>query len=180
MSRRFARPYAKALLDSAGTTESAVVAREELARFVEAAHRVPEIKRMAANPAVPRQVKDEILRDLSARIGIGPLVRSLLELLVHNYRLSQVEEVLDAIDQVLDRRLGVVRADVTTAHPLTPEQERRLRATLESMLEQKVKLTLGIDRKLIAGFVARVGSHRYDASLNGQIDRVAETLAEGS
>jgi ribosomal protein L44E len=29
------------------------------------------------------------------------------------------------------------------------------------------------------GFVARVGSYRYDASLNGQIERLAQTLADG-
>ena len=180
MSRRFARPYAKALLDGAGTTENAVRARDELALFVDAARRVPEIKKMASNPAVPRRVKEEVLREIAARLGIGPLVRSLIELLERNYRLTQVDEVLDAVDLILDRRLGVVRAEVTTAHPLTDEQERRLRSTLESMLEQKVKLTLGLDPKLIAGFVARVGSLRYDASLNGQIERLAQTLADGN
>ena len=117
MSRRFARPYAKALLDSAGTTESAVRARDELARFVDAARRVPEIKKMASNPAVPRRVKEEVLREIAARLAIGPLVRSLIELLERNYRLTQVDEVLDTVDQILDRRLGVVRAEVTTAHP---------------------------------------------------------------
>jgi F-type H+-transporting ATPase subunit delta len=180
MSGRFARPYAKALIDSAGTTESAVGARDELARFVEATHRVPEIKKMASNPGVPRRVKEEVLREIAARLGIGPLVRSLLELLGRNYRITQVDDVLAAVDQTLDRRLGVVRAEVTTAHGLTDDQERRLRATLESMLEQQVKLTLALDPKLIAGFVARIGSRRYDASLNGQIERLAQTLAEGS
>jgi F-type H+-transporting ATPase subunit delta len=180
MSRRFARPYAKALLDAAGTTGSAVEMREELARFVDVTRRVPEIQKMAQNPAVPRRVKEEVLREIAARLAIGPLVRSLIELLERNYRLGQVAEVLDAIDQILDRRLGVVRADVVTAHPLSAEQEQRLRATLESMLEQQVKLTLGQDKRLIAGFVARIGSRRYDASLNGQIDRLADTLAEGT
>jgi F-type H+-transporting ATPase subunit delta len=178
MSRRFARPYAKALFDSAGTTENAAKARDELARFVDATRRVPEIQKMASNPGVPRRVKEEILREIGARLGIGPLVRSLIELLERNYRLAQVDDVLDAVDQTLDRRLGVVRAEVTTAHALDPDQERRLRATLESMLEQKVKLTLSTDPRLIAGFVARVGSRRYDASLDGQIDRLAQTLAE--
>jgi F-type H+-transporting ATPase subunit delta len=180
MSRRFARPYAKALLDSAGTTENAVRARDELARFVEAARRVPEIKKMASNPGVPRRVKEEVLREIAARLAIGPLVRSLIELLERNYRLTQVDQVLDIVDQLLDRRLGVVRAEVTTAHPVTEEQKLRLRSTLESILEQQVKLTLELDSKLIAGFVARVGSRRYDASLNGQIERLAEALAESN
>src|SRR3546814_21008598 len=67
--------------------------------------------------------------------------------------------------------LGVVRAEVTTAHPISSDQEQRLRATLESMLEQQVKITMGLDPRLLAGFVARVGSRRYDASLSGQIER---------
>jgi len=120
-----------------------------------------------------------VLREIAAKLAIGPLVRSLIELLERNYRLTQIDQVLDAVDQILDRRLGVVRAEVTTAHRLNADQEQRLRATLESLLEQKVKLTLELDPKLIAGFVARVGSQRYDASLDGQIERLAANLAEG-
>jgi F-type H+-transporting ATPase subunit delta len=179
MSRRFARPYAKALLETAGTTERAVAARGELARFVEAAQRVPAVKKMAMNPAVPRRVKDEVLREINRRLEIGPLVGSLLELLQRNYRLAHVDAVLEAIDDVLDRRLGVVSASVTAAHALTAEQVERLRAALESMLEQRVKLKVELDPTLLGGFVARIGSRRYDASLDGQIQRLATTLAEG-
>ena len=180
MSRRFARPYAKAVLDAAGTTDRAVAVRDELARFVDTMGAVPAIEKMASNPAVPRRVKQEVLGEIATRLGLGLLVRSLIELLERNYRLTQIDEVLDTVDQILDRRLGVVRATVTTAHPISTEQERRLRAKLESMLSQQVKLTVNQDPKLIAGFVARIGSERYDASLNGQIERLADTLAEGS
>jgi F-type H+-transporting ATPase subunit delta len=179
MSRRFSTPYAKAFLDTASTTERAVEARAELERFVEAVRRFPEIKRMAANPAVPRRVKEDVLRQICDRLDIAPLTRSLIELLTRNYRLSHVDSVLDAVDRMLDRRLGVVRAQVRTAHALTGEQESRLRAVLEGMLERKVKIELELDPRLLAGFVARIGSRRYDASLNGQIDRLAATLAEG-
>jgi F-type H+-transporting ATPase subunit delta len=178
MSRRFATPYAKALLGTAGTTDRGVAVRAELERFVDAARRFPDIKRMASNPAVPRRVKEEILRQISDRLEISPLTHSLLELLMKNYRLTQVDAVLGAVDRILDRRLGVVRADVRTAHPLTAEQEQRLRGVLETMLERKVKLELALDPSLLAGFVARIGSKRYDASLDGQIDRLAATLAE--
>ena len=180
MSRRFSTPYAKALLDTASTTERAVAARDQLERFVEATRSFPEIQQMAANPAVPRRVKEDILRQICDRLQIEPLTRSLLELLTKNYRLSQVDAVLAAVDRMLDRRLGVVRAEVRTAHPLSGDQERRLREVLESMLDRKVKLELALDPRLLAGFVARIGSQRYDASLDGQIDRLATTLAEGS
>ena len=180
MSRRFSTPYAKAFLDTASTTERAVAARAELERFAKTARSFPEIKRMAANPAVPRRVKEDVLRQICDRLEIGPLTRSLLDLLTRNYRLSQLDSVLDAVDRMLDRRLGVMRAQVRTAHPLTGEQEGRLRAVLEGKLESAVKLELGLDPGLIAGFVARIGSRRYDASLNGQIDRLAATLAEGA
>ena len=179
MSRRFSTPYAKALLDTAGTTERAIAARDELERFVEATRSFPAILQMASNPGVPPRVKEEVLGQISDRLEIGPLTRSLLVLLTKNYRLSQVSAVLGAVDRILDRRLGVVRAEVRTAHPLNADQEQRLRTVLERMLDKKVKLELDLDPKLLAGFVARIGSRRYDASLNGQIDRLAATLAEG-
>jgi F-type H+-transporting ATPase subunit delta len=179
MSRRFARPYAKAVLDAASTTERGAQVRDELQRFVEATRRVPGIVKMAGNPAVPRRVKEDVLREIGDRLELGPLTRSLLELLQRNYRLAQVGEVLETLDQILDRRLGVVRADVTTAHPLSNDQVDRLRAVLERKLERQVKLAFGVDPRLLAGFVARIGSQRYDASLDGEIERLADTLAEG-
>lgn len=180
MSRRFARRYAKALLAAADGIEEEQKARDELVRFVEAVRQVPDIEKMAANPAIPRHVKERVLQQIATALGLGALVRSFLELLLRNYRLHLVETVLEAVDDAIDRHLGVVTAKVTTAQPLNETQRSRLATVLESFLDQKEKIRLqtATDPEILGGFVARIGSQRYDASLDGQIRRLASSLAE--
>ncbi len=178
MSRRFTRPYAQALLSSAGNDVEAQAIRSELARYAEAAAQIPDLDRMAANPAVPLAVKERILAEVCQRLDIGNLGHSFLTLLMKNFRLVHLGVVLEAIDRILNRRLGIVVAEVTSAQPLGDEQRDRLQNVLAGILDQHVDLTLKTDPKLLGGFVARIGSYRYDASVEGQLGRLASALAQ--
>ncbi|MEE2776236.1 MAG: ATP synthase F1 subunit delta [Acidobacteriota bacterium] len=179
MSQRFARPYATATLDAAKSIEAGQAVLAELQRFVDATREVPAILRMAANPAVPREVKETVLTQISSILELGPLAKSLLDVLLRNYRLVHVEAIAEATEEILNRRSGVVTAQVTTAQAVDEEQEARLRRVLEDILEQKVLMTTSTSPDLLAGFVARIGSRRYDASLSGQLQRLASSLSEG-
>jgi len=180
MSRRFTRPYAQALLSSAGNDVKAQAVRAELALYAEAAGQIPDLDRMAASPAIPLEVKERILAEVCQKLDIGKLGHSLLALLMRNFRLVHLGAVLEAIDQILNRRLGIVVAEVTSAQPLGDEQRDRLQNVLARILDQRVDLTLKTDPKLLGGFIARIGSYRYDASLEGQLDRLADTMASGN
>ena len=178
MIRRFARPYAQALLKVARSLEEAERLRDQLRTFRDAMERVPGIGKMAANPAVPMEEKRSIVRKIGSKLGLEPLAERLVLLLVDKYRLQLLPAVLEALELEVNRRLGVATAEVTTAHPVEDEEAERLRRVLEERLGQKVELKLDVDDDLIAGFRARVGSTLYDASLRGQLDRLAERLAE--
>lgn len=178
MSRRFARRYAKALLVTIRGDDDARAARDDVATFVEAMEAVPGLGRMATSPAVPVAVKQSIVTQVCEKLAIGNPVQHLIALLTRNYRLVHLTDVLAAIDEVLNHRLGIVTAEVTSAQPLDEDQRRALERVLVRLLGSEVELHLATDPKLLAGFVARIGSRRYDASLSGQLDRLASTPAE--
>lgn len=179
MSRRFTRPYAQALLQTAGSDDAAKVVRADLGEFAEAAQTIPGINTMAANPAIPIEVKERLLREICEKLEIGRLATTFLHLLMKNYRLTHLEQVLETVDQILNRRFGVVVAEVTSAQALDEGRQHRLEEVLARLFEQQVDLTVKTDPKLLGGFVARIGSYRYDASLNGQLNRLASSLAQG-
>ena len=180
MSRRFARPYAKALLATAAGDDAAKDVRRQLRLFVEAAEQVPGLNKMASNPAIPAEVKERVLAEVCGILELERLARSFLLLLMKNYRLIHLEAILEAFDQILNRRLGVVTAEVTSAQPLDEDRRVRLQAVLARILQQDVELTLRTDPKLLGGFVARIGSYRYDASVDGQLGRLAASLLQGN
>lgn len=178
MTGRFARSYAQALSNVAGSTDAAVAVRDELRRFRTAMDEVPKIAKMAANPAVPAEAKERIVGQIGERLALGDLARRFLGLLLGNHRLQHLPAVLAALETAINRRLGVVTAQVTTAQPVDAAETERLRAVLAGKVGQRVELEMAIDPELLAGFQARIGSTLFDASLRGQLDRMATTLAE--
>lgn len=180
MIHRFARPYAAALLKIAGSTEAAVAVRDQVRGFVEAMDAEPALAKMAANPAVPQEAKRRVVRAIGARLGFDDLTFRLVELLLSNYRLQYLPAVLAALEAEVNRRLGVAVAEVATAQTLDDDEVSRLRDALSKMLDRRVDMKLSVDPALIAGFRARVGSTLYDASLAGQLDRLAAKLADAS
>lgn len=178
MIQRFARPYAEALLKQAGTPAEAIPVRDQLRALRDAMAEVPALGRMAANPAVPMDDKRRILGEIGGRLGMGDLALRFVSLLLAKYRLHQLPAVVEALEAELNRRLGVATAEVTTALPLDHADTERLRAVLAQRLDREVDLEVAVDPSLIAGFKARVGSTLYDASLRGQLDRLARRLTE--
>lgn len=178
MIQRFARPYAEALLKVAGTTAGAVAVRDQLRALRDAMGEVPGIGKMAANPAVPMEDKRRIMEEIGGLLSLSDLALRFVFLLLAHYRLHHLPAVVEALETEVNRRLGVATAEVTTAQPLEPEDAAHLRAALAQRLDSEVDLRLAVDPALIAGFKARVGSTLYDASLSGQLDRLASRLTE--
>ncbi len=177
MIERFARPYADALFSVADSTDDVAAIRRELGGFAQAMADAPSLGQMVANPGIPREAKEATLQELAGKMGLGRITSNLLETLLRNQRLPQLGAVLDAIDDRLDRSLGIMRATVTSASQLSGDQEARLKELLESKLGAKVEIDVTVDASLLGGFVAQIGSDRYDVSLKGELDRMASHLA---
>ena len=178
MIQRFARPYAQAVLASAASLEEAQTVRDQVRLFRNAMNAVPGLTKMSANPALPMDTKRSVVRKVAAHLGISGLAERLLLLLLENYRLQHLPTVLEALETEVNRRLGVATAEVTTAQPIEDDEAARLRDVLGRMLDREVHVQLAVDPGLIAGFRARVGSTLYDASVRGQLDRLAQRLAD--
>lgn len=178
MSRRFTRPYAKALLQTLPSDAEAKRVRDELAIYSDAQQALPALQRMASNPAIPPDVRQRVLKGVIEVLGLGRESQVFLGLLLQNMRLIHLDAVLETIDEVLNRRLGIKTAEVSSAVPLDQEQTRHLQEVLNRVLDSKVEVTLKTEPKLLGGFVARIGSYRYDASVQGQLDRMANSMMQ--
>ena len=105
---------------------------------------------------------------------------NLLRVMQRNNRLHHVAAVRDAFEVELDRRSGVVNAEVTTAGPLGDAERSALEAKHVAMTGSKVKLTYATDPARIGGVVTRIGSRIYDGSVRTQLDTIKRRLARGA
>jgi F-type H+-transporting ATPase subunit delta len=114
---------------------------------------------------------------LISRTRVRETSASFLRVLLKNQRLSQLREIVVRYGQVLDERSGVVAADVTTARPLSDELKNALQETLAAATGRKVRLSFNTDETIIGGLVTRIGSTIFDGSVQGQLERLSESLA---
>lgn len=176
MITRLGRAYAKAFLGVVPASE-AQASVEQLRVFASALERVPRLATMAANPAVPMDVKREILQEVGRQLAIGKWAAQLLALLLANFRLVRLPEILEAVDELLRRKRGIAAVRLTSAAILDDELAAQVRNVLERALGQTVDLAFAVDPRLIGGFVAQIGSRRYDGSIRGQLERMSVELA---
>jgi F-type H+-transporting ATPase subunit delta len=105
--------------------------------------------------------------------------RRLLGLVLANRRIAALSEILSAIRAAWDRSTGVVEARVTVAAPLAEGEEGRIEKALSRQTGRRVRMKVDVDRNILAGFVARVGSEIFDASAARAIERFEETAGAG-
>src|SRR5688500_14272729 len=130
-NRTAALRYARALFDVA-LKEQADLGRieSELATFSELFTARPDLSKVLLNPAVPAPRKRAAVAEIVAHANPQPIVGKLMVLLAERDRLVTLPDILTAYrDRMLEHQ-KVVRAQVTTAEPLSAEREDAIRASL--------------------------------------------------
>jgi F-type H+-transporting ATPase subunit delta len=87
-----------------------------------------------------------------------------------------LHEIADAFDLAIDERLGVVRAEVTSAEPLDNAQRDRIQEELTRVAGKQARCEFSVNPDLIGGVVARIGSTVYDGSVRSQLENLRERL----
>ena len=176
MIRRFARPYARAIMDAAGSPAKANELRGELSIFARALRGSAELRDLYANP-VDEETKLNITRQLARKMKASDLALRTLEVLVRHHRINDIDAIVEALAAYVNKALGVAVAEVRSAKALTPDEIRDLADTLSKKVGKKVELDIKTDPKLLGGFVVRIGSEIWDASVIGKINKFRESLA---
>jgi|YNPBryunderm2012_1023409.scaffolds.fasta_scaffold00766_8 F-type H+-transporting ATPase subunit delta len=171
--------YARALVDLAtrtGETATPESVIEELATFEQALRLSAPLRNVLASPAVPVLQKRSVVAKLVRDLGLSDLVRRFLLVLMERRRLNLLGEIRQAVEQLLDERLGVVRVDMISARELTPHQRRSLEEGLAQLTGRRPRTRYGVEPDLIGGAVARIGSVIYDGSIRGYLEMLKRRL----
>lgn len=174
-----AKRYAKALVQLALEAGRAEEVGKELqeARTLLASHR--NLNDLLQRPWVKGTVKQEAVAAVAERGGWSAPVRNFLQMLAFRGRVDHLPEIALAYQGLVDEARGRVRARVRTAVPLTEEERRQISERLSRAVGKNVLVEAAVDRNLLGGFVAEVGSLVLDGSLDGQLARMRERLVKG-
>ena len=176
MIRRFARPYARAIMDVSGSPEMANAIRNDLTRFEDVRRTSTELQELYANPGIEHDAKLKVTETIGRRLGLSDLSLKVLDVLIRNRRMNDLDSIVEGLAEMVREATGTVAAEVRSAHRLSETELAELRRTLEKKVGRKVELQVTTDPALLAGFVAKIGSEVYDASVAGKIDKFRESL----
>jgi F-type H+-transporting ATPase subunit delta len=178
-NRAAAAPFARALFDVARHTDPARVG-QDLQAFVALVEAHPDLLKALVSPAIPPNIKINVLRDLLALQPLAdPVARTLL-LLAERDQLIILPEIAALYDERLLDFQQVVRAEVTTAEPLSAEHQQALEQGLAQATGRSVRMSTRVDPAILGGLVAQIGSRVFDGSLARHLARVREQLVQAS
>ena len=171
-----AERYAAALADVAVERKNSKTIKRDLVAFVEAFSSIADLRNALESPALNAEVKRKVIAEIAGKMGLDAAVRNFIYLVVDHRRTEILPEIEQAFLSELNERLGIVDAEVTSAHELNEDEKLRLSTVLAQRTGKKVEPRFQIDGALLGGAVVRLGSTIYDGSVRDQLKRLREQL----
>ena len=181
MSLAVANQYAKALLETVEQPSSGVQPEDVLRQldlFSETLKSSHELHTVLLSPAVNHAGKQRVLGRIGEILGLHVFVKNFLFVVTRHRRLDLMPEIRDRFQALLDESHGLIRARVSTAQPLSAEQQLALESVLARVTGKQVRCGFEVDGALVGGVSVRVGSTMYDGSVRGHIESLRRRLSE--
>lgn len=184
-----ARRYAKALLslatapegdgangsDPHALAERAAAQLRDLATSLETS---PDTRAALLNPGFSGAQRHQAIDALARQLKLDPRILDFLRLLLDRQRIATLPAIARAYGELLDQRVGRVRATVTSARPLGEGELSSVRDALGKAVQKTIVLEAKTDPALVGGVVAQVGGTVFDGSVRTQLNRLRDELKQ--
>lgn len=165
--------YASALFELADNAKALDQVAQDLDTFRKLLAESADLKRLVASPVIGRDLQGRALLAVLDAAGIQGLTRKFVGLVTANGRARDLPAMASAFLSELARRRGETSATVTSAVPLTAQQQQQLSESLRSVLGgAKVSIDAHVDPDILGGLVVKVGSRLFDSSIRSKLQRL--------
>jgi F-type H+-transporting ATPase subunit delta len=165
----------EASLDAAEVRGELDDVEDELFRFGRIVSSDRELARILSDRKAPMEGKAALLDGLLAR-KVSPVTQQLVRNVLTGPHVGHAENAIERLSEVASRRRGQSVARVTTAVPLTPEQEQRLTEVLGRIYGRTVGLQVTVDPSVLGGLIVQVGDEVIDGSIAHRLEVAGRRL----
>lgn len=153
--------------DLAGWSEYLYLVRERLRAD-------PELSAALRDPALSFEQKQELVAKIIP-VEAGQEVRNFLFLLLKKGQIDLLEVVTE-FQRLAEGGSRRRVAQVTSAVPLTGEEQAALQARLKARFGGDLDFRFTVDPAVLGGVIVRVGDQVIDGSVAGKLDALRESL----
>jgi F-type H+-transporting ATPase subunit delta len=170
---RVARRYANALFRAALNANTLQRVSEDLQRLLQMMQASDALRAFLHSPLIPRDRKKQRVEELFTR-EFQPLTMHLLALVIEKRREALLETICEEFERLHEAHLGIARATIYSAVPLTHDEQQTLLHKLERSSGKQIIPTFEVDPTLIGGVRVRIGDYQIDGSIRGALERLHE------
>lgn len=174
-----ARRYSSALADVVVTSGQTDAVKSELAAWSEMFRQNADLQAVFSNPAIAAANKEKVLDGLIAKAKPQPATANFLKILLRNGRLTEIGEINERFDTVLQERSGVLKAEIISAREIGEGERAEFQKELAKLTGKNVQINFTVDQTIIGGVVTRIGSTVYDGSVKTKLENLREQLVNG-
>lgn len=173
----YARAFADVVLDEHLNEDRCIA---ELRTIASLLSQSSDLRRVWENPAIPADQKRHVLDAIVEGDKISKQVRNFVAVIIDHRRVHFLEPIIAQLEKELDARLGFAEAQITTARDLVDAEKREFETRVQKLTGKKVRARYGKDPSILGGAIVRIGSTIYDGSVEGQLERLKETISSYS
>ena len=170
-SQRLAASRYAAAYDALSRTDGEATKRAEELSL--AAKGLAGVASRLTDPGVPLEQKKQAVR---VALEGAPHAGSFVEVLLEAKRYNLLPEIVRQVQDLLDKRLGVLRARVVSAHVLDATEQANTVRALETRYGKQIKAVFQTDETLLGGLKTACNGELIDGSLSGELGRLQEEL----
>jgi len=175
-SSQAAARYAQAVFELAKDANATTAVEQDLARFGEAWKISSDLREVARSPLIEPEDKARALSALAAKLGLSELGAKLIGVVAQNRRAGELPSIAAAYRVLVARERGARQVEIVSAKPLSDGEKSSIIDALGKTLGAKIEAEASVDESLIGGFVVRVGSRQFDASIKSKLDALRLAL----
>ncbi|OMO80825.1 ATPase, F1 complex, OSCP/delta subunit [Corchorus olitorius] len=202
--------YASALYIAAVKKNSLDKVESDLLDIVEASKKSPTFSQFTKDLSVPADTRVKAIKEICGQAKLSDVTNNFLVLLAENGRLRYIDSIAKKFVELTMAHKGIVKAIVTTVialrigskilynytlfivlhflilmavtlyQPLSPEEEKDLKETLQDTIGQGKQITLEqkIDPSILGGLVVEFGQKVFDMSIKTRAKQMERLLRE--
>jgi F-type H+-transporting ATPase subunit delta len=129
------------------------------------------------NPVFHTDEKKAVIDEILAKHSFQNETKQFVEALLSLNHLSLMESIAKDFAKEVRQQNNETKVEVSTAYPLTDEEQKKIQATFEKTVGNKVLLDVTVNRELIGGIRANVGGVIYDSSIQGHLLRLQKEFS---
>ncbi|MGN0709181.1 MAG: ATP synthase F1 subunit delta [Anaerovoracaceae bacterium] len=175
MELGIAMVYARAMYDVADEMGRVEEIKADMITIQHIFERSKTFTRILENPGISNIKKKEMVKNVLGKSTYKEIV-SLIDILIDKGRFSLYDQIVSQYSQIVDQKDKVCAGVIYSAIRLNTHDKNSFEREIGKMLGKKVSLYNMVDRDLIGGVKILVDGKIIDASLQSNLEKMADEI----